>query len=136
MYRFTFELATDHNPLTSLKAVKDVGGRLNRWTVFLQQFDFVFRYRRGRVNSNANALSRMPSSQVLAATINTCWSLAELDDIRKVQSEDPLISSTITAMKNGNELPTQFHWQQDRLTLVGGLLCRKFRQLSQEASSL
>ena len=27
---FKFELVTDHNPLTSLKALKDVGGRLNK----------------------------------------------------------------------------------------------------------
>ena len=129
-------MVTDHNPLTSLKALKDVGGRLNRWTMFLQQFDFVFRYRPGRVNSNADSLSKISLSQALAATINTCWSLAKLDDIREVQVEDPLISSTITTLKNGKELPKQFHRQQDRLTLVDGLLCGKFRQSSQEAHSL
>ena len=136
LYGFTFELVTDHNPLTSLKALKDVGGRLNRWTMFLQQFDFSFRYRPGRVNGNADALSRLPPPQILAAAISTCWSLAELDDIRKAQLEDTLISTTITALKNGKDLPKQFYRQQDRLTLADGLLCRKFRPSSQEASSL
>ena len=30
LYGFTFKLITDHNPLTSLRALKDVGGRLFR----------------------------------------------------------------------------------------------------------
>ena len=101
LYGFTFELVTDHNPLTSLKALKDLGGRLNRWTMFLQKFDFAFRYRPGRVNGNADALSKLPSPQVLAASISTCWSLAELGDIREAQLQDPLVSTTITALKNG-----------------------------------
>ena len=34
-YGFSFKLITDHNPLTSLKGVKDMGGRLTRWMLFL-----------------------------------------------------------------------------------------------------
>ena len=40
---FNFTLVTDHNPLTSLKSNKDVGGRLARWTLFLQQFNITVR---------------------------------------------------------------------------------------------
>ena len=31
LYGFKFTLVTDHNPLTSLKDLKDTGGRLARW---------------------------------------------------------------------------------------------------------
>ena len=30
LYGFSFKLITDHNPLTSLKGIKDTGGRLTR----------------------------------------------------------------------------------------------------------
>ena len=39
LYGCKFILHTDHNPLTSLKGLKDVGGRLSRWQLYLQQFD-------------------------------------------------------------------------------------------------
>ena len=35
-----FTLFTDHNPLTELKGLKNVSGRIGRWMLFLQQFDF------------------------------------------------------------------------------------------------
>ncbi len=40
LYGFPFTLVTDHNPLTCLKGLKDFGGRLTRWLMFLQQFNF------------------------------------------------------------------------------------------------
>lgn len=33
LYGFHFTLVTDHNPLTSLRGLKDVGGRLTRWMI-------------------------------------------------------------------------------------------------------
>ena len=36
LYGFPFKLLTDHNPLTSLKGIKDTGGCLTRWLLFLQ----------------------------------------------------------------------------------------------------
>ena len=44
LYGFTFKLVTDHNPLTSLRNVKDVGGCLTRWMLYLQQFDFTWKH--------------------------------------------------------------------------------------------
>ena len=35
LYGFLFKLIVDHNPLTALKELKDVGGRLARWAIFL-----------------------------------------------------------------------------------------------------
>ena len=34
VYGFPCKLITDHNPLTSLKGIKDVGGRLTRHAAF------------------------------------------------------------------------------------------------------
>ena len=60
LYRFPFKLFTDYNPLTALNGLKDVGERLARWMIFLQQFSFQIKYKPGKVNSDADALSRLP----------------------------------------------------------------------------
>ena len=46
LYGHTFTLVTDHHPLPSLKNLNDFGGRLTRCSLFLQQFDFKFQYKR------------------------------------------------------------------------------------------
>ena len=51
---------TDHHPLTSLKNLNDFGDRLTRWSLFLQQFDFKFQYKRDSTHTNADALFRQP----------------------------------------------------------------------------
>ena len=35
VHGFSCRLITDHNPLTSLRGLKDIGGRLTRWLIFL-----------------------------------------------------------------------------------------------------
>ena len=68
LHCFKFKLVSDHNPLTSLKGLKDIGGRLSRWMIFLQQFNFHFEYKPGKSNGNADAMSRRPSTgNVIAA---------------------------------------------------------------------
>jgi len=42
LYGFHFKLVTDHNPLTSLKGLKDTGGYLAHWLIYLQQFDYLW----------------------------------------------------------------------------------------------
>ena len=44
LYGFHFDLYTDHNPLVSLKTVKDYGGRASRWLLLSQQFQFTVKY--------------------------------------------------------------------------------------------
>ena len=46
LYGFSFKFITDHNPLTSLKGLKDTGGWLACWSLFLQQFNFTVEYKR------------------------------------------------------------------------------------------
>ena len=50
---------TDHNPLTYLKESSAKSAKLVRWSLALQEFDFELRYKKGKLNVVADALSRL-----------------------------------------------------------------------------
>ena len=60
-----FQVETDHNPLTHLASKKDLHGRMARWALALQPYQFTVSHRAGTANANANAngLSRNQGSR-------------------------------------------------------------------------
>ena len=54
-----FKILTDHASLKWLMQQKDLTGRLARWSLKLQGFDFMIEHRRGNLNVVPDALSRM-----------------------------------------------------------------------------
>ena len=54
-----FKLVTDHNPLTWLGKQGSNNGRLLRWSLFLQDLSFDVVHKKGILNGNADALSRL-----------------------------------------------------------------------------
>ena len=123
LYGHTFTLLTDHNPLTSLKNLKDTGGRIARWLLFLQQFDFHFSYRPGKLNNNADVLSRIPQESV--ATVLAM----ESSQVRTAQQQDPILSQVYKALEAGQPFtePTVLARQANRLLLRDGMLCRRYQ---------
>ncbi|ODM86962.1 Transposon Tf2-6 polyprotein [Orchesella cincta] len=56
-----FEVITDHLNLVNMNFAHDVScGRLLRWAVRLQDYDFVLKYKPGRLHNDADGLSRLP----------------------------------------------------------------------------
>ena len=57
---FKINLYTDHNPLTSLKTMKNKNQRLHvvRWSLALQEYDLEIQHISGSENVVADALSR------------------------------------------------------------------------------
>ena len=119
LYGHSFTLFTDHKPLTSLKALKDTGGRISR---FLQQFNFTFTYRPGAQNRNADTLSRIPQQSVSAV-----FSL-EPGHFQEVQQQDATLANVIKALQLGHSVtePTAFARQVSKLFLQNGILCRLY----------
>ena len=58
LYGRKFVLHTDHHSLKWLMSISDPSGRLARWSLLVQQYDFEIRHRPGAAHANANALSR------------------------------------------------------------------------------
>ena len=54
-----FKAETDHSALAHLHRFKDQYSKLARYAILLQGYDFEVVYRRGRLNGNADALSRV-----------------------------------------------------------------------------
>ncbi|KAL3861238.1 hypothetical protein ACJMK2_007286 [Sinanodonta woodiana] len=55
----TFEIVTDHNPLTWFNQMQSKNQRLLRWCLALQPYNFIIKHRSGKQHGNADALSRM-----------------------------------------------------------------------------
>ena len=56
----SFTLVTDHEPLWWLMTTQKLTGKLARWSLLLQEYNFVVAHKAGVENSNADCLSRYP----------------------------------------------------------------------------
>ena len=134
LYGFKFTLITDHNPLTSLKDLKDTGGRLARWILYLQQFDFLFEHRPGKNHGNADAMSRLPATSSIFAIFQQL--VADLSAMKAAQQADRVLSPLITALAQGHPLPPGLPSGLKRTFLDEGVLCRTFHASSSSPGHL
>ena len=89
-----FVVHTDHAALHWLLTINDPSGRLMRWRLRLAEFDFEVKYKKGLLNTQADALSRLTTT---AETI-----LDDEDDIPAFMS-DMLNSELEHDKKDGHE---------------------------------
>lgn len=71
-YPFKIAPVTDRASLKWLMSQKDLAGRLARWSLKLQGFDFTIEHRKGRANVIPDALSRVYMDEL---TPNPCMAL-------------------------------------------------------------
>lgn len=64
VYGRKFTIVTDHKPLTWIFNVKDPSSRLMRWRLKLEEYEYTVVYKKGKHNTNADALSRIHMNEV------------------------------------------------------------------------
>ena len=141
-----FELITDHNSLRWLKSMEPKG-RIARWIMDLQEFDFSITHKSGRLHTNVDALSRLPrntnsiynthapsdAANISTITIDPVLNLLDL------QRQDPVLSRVIASKLAEKGRPAFQEWRDDpelrcfwfnynKLFLRDGLLTRRFQQ--------
>ena len=127
-----FHLLTDHAPLQWLSAQK-MEGMLCRWALALQEYDFNIVYRKGALNSNADALSRR-SFEPCAVTLLTQHNSPS--DISLAQQNDEILSTVWESRTQSDTPPTGNVWNRHpfrrykqlwmQLEINEGVLCRRY----------
>lgn len=113
IYGQQFTIITDHNPLCWLMKVKNPNGRLIRWSLTLQEFDFGVKYKPGRKHSDADGLSRLPVQDFDEDP--GIPSLFALGEIFERQEQDPGIN------KLRNEMERK---PSSNIRMVDGAICK------------
>ncbi|CAH3988163.1 unnamed protein product [Pieris brassicae] len=109
-------LMVDQNPVDSILIanciVKDPGSKLVRWRLKLEEFDYNIEYKKGKINSNADALSRFPVNPIIKD---------QTDSQRVIPSSsenDPLPLSPLTIDDLGIQLPSTSNADSDSLANI------------------
>ena len=105
-----FSVITDNNALRWLHSLEPKG-RIARWIMDLQEFEFDIQHRPGNANQNADALSRLNHSKpvdiVSPVTLSLDTSLLE------AQRNDSDISKVIEMKEQGFPKPPPFVWRSN-----------------------
>ena len=129
LYGVHFKVYTDHSAVRWLMQLKEPSGRLARWALLLQQYDFEIIHRAGLNNGNADALSRRPYDPVIAA-LNTTG--VQIDRVRELQRKDSSLAGIIeyleweTLPANNKAAKTILHTIEQYYLDPDGLLCHIF----------
>lgn len=85
LYGRKFKIVTDHQPLKWLMNHKDPNSRLMRWRIILEEYDYEIIYKKGTLNTNADALSRNPV-MILEAVPPIKWrkNITLIEEIPKI----------------------------------------------------
>ena len=129
-----FKLVTDHAPLQWLSAQK-MEGMLCRWALAMQEYSFSIEYRKGSLNSNADALSRrVPHTTVSAAT--QIPPQETIDELHQAQQNDTTTKILAEALKHPSKRPSGKNWKSPplsryrqlwpQLIVVDGVVCRRY----------
>ena len=98
LYRIEILIYSDHHPLVWLQQHKDNSSRLTRWALQLQEYNVTIRYKAGKRNTNADALSRIPHG-----FINPIYTTnSNLDCLGVLQKEDKNLSEINDVITNNN----------------------------------
>lgn len=103
-YGTKFLIVTDHSALAWLMNIQDATGRLARWAIYLQAYEFDIIHRSGRIHSNADTLSR----PVFAVTLRSGKQLEPDADDNYISQKSLDIyedANLLHYLRNGSHIP-------------------------------
>ena len=127
LYGRKFKVYTDNSSITWLYKQKQPRGRLARWILKLMMYTFDIIYRPGRVNSNADAVSRIPELPE-SLTVDTI-SEVEKSKFAEDQRLDPVITDVITILETNNDNKKTRDYKARFSLDSNGLLWEKLKQI-------
>lgn len=99
-----FTVLTDHNPLIWLSSQR-MQGRLCRWALALQDYDFTIKYRKGTQNSNADALSRLPkNTTAITEVLDGSYTKQQ---VQSLQQKDPTLNWVLSYLSENKQPSAQ-----------------------------
>ena len=101
-----FTLRTDHKSLVWLHRFKDTEGMMARWLHTLQQFQFSIVHRAGRDHSNADGLSRAPTSPCRQCTRPDCPTVDTTVEV----SDQPFDAESLGDSEDADLVPVKTGW--------------------------
>ena len=121
-----FTLVTDHSALRWLHSVEPKG-RIGRWVMDLQEYDFMVFHRPGSANWNADALSRLPLQEPLfypgeptnkGSSTACSTAITPGASLQQSQLADARLSKIIELNSNKFPKPPFFVWAKDPILRV------------------
>lgn len=114
-----FKILTDHKPLQWIMSLKEPNSRLTRWRLKLSEYDYTVEYKKGKANTNADALSRI---EIHAHDHQSL--IEEIDELNSIMGNpsDSIIarpnSETVTVPDNGSATATAHTSQENPILEV------------------
>ena len=79
LYGATFEVFTDNNPLTYILSTAKLDGMGHRWVASLGPYNFKLHYKPGKLNTDADSLSRISWQTVNPIQVKAAMELVQVD---------------------------------------------------------
>lgn len=148
-----FIIYTDNNPLSHLQTAK-LGAVEQRWASQLASFNFTIKYRPGRSNGNADALSRQYLERFISGTdvppvlvgqfskglgkeveCNEVVALAgrSVEDLSLLQGMDPVIGPVLKFFRSGSQPSSE---ERDTMSVGSKELLRHWERLVEKGGTL
>ena len=129
LYARRFVIKCDHRPLQWLMSKNEPAGRLSRWALKIQEYQFEIEYKPGKANQNADCLSRIPINHVEEIThetntaSNVWYWYPKMDDWIEEQRKDEHCKTILERISD--PVPPSKEEKKRYTIMKNGIICTK-----------